>query len=170
MSDKKNLHSLVQQFTQIQWMLTRYHHQHRHHHFHQHMDAALMGDPFRGQMRVLKLLKLNPEIPQKELALVLDMRPQSLGDLLKKLESKGLIVREPDPEDRRAMLIKLTPKGAKADIGEEDPSGFDVLFQCLSDEERDQLSEYLQRIIDDWRGKADIDFGSGHFGIGRWHK
>ena len=170
MSDMNSKHNLVAQFTQIQWLLTRYHHQHRHHQFHKHRDAAMMGDPFRGQVRVLKLLKMKPEITQKELAIILDMRPQSLGDLLKKLESKGLILREPATNDRRAMVIKLTDKGANAEIDEEDETGLDALFQCLSADEREQLSAYLQRIIEDWRSRADIEFGKGHFGFGRWHK
>jgi hypothetical protein len=33
----------------------------------------------------LKLLKMQPEITQKDLSDLLDMRPQSLGTLLKKL-------------------------------------------------------------------------------------
>jgi DNA-binding MarR family transcriptional regulator len=154
--------NLLEQFTQIQWLLVRHHHNHHHHH---HMDFGLMGNPYRGQGRVLKLLKMQPEITQKELSDLLDMRPQSLGDLLKKLEQKGYVTRTPSENDKRAMIIRLTEKGANEEIGDEEQLGFNSLFQCLSEEEQVQLSEYLKRIIDNWRNDDDRDFGHGFHGF-----
>lgn len=157
---------LVEQFLQIQWLLIRHNH-------HNHMAFGLMGNPYRGQGRVLKLLKLKPEITQKELSELLDMRPQSLGDLLKKLEQKGYITRTPSEEDKRVMMICLTEKGRNAELQDDKQLGFETLFDCLSEEEQSQLSEYLKRIIDDWQGGNENNFGSGNFGhdsYWRWHK
>jgi DNA-binding MarR family transcriptional regulator len=120
-----------------------------------------MGNPYRGQGRVLKLLKLKPETTQKELSDLLDMRPQSLGDLLNILEQIGYITRRPSENDKRAMMIRLTEKGANEEIGDEKQLGFDSLFNCLSEEEQARLREYLKRIIDDWRGDTEHDFGFG---------
>ncbi|MDR1070316.1 MAG: MarR family transcriptional regulator [Gracilibacteraceae bacterium] len=149
MGEKKN--DLLEQFMQVHLLLMRNHH-------HNHMIFGLMGNPHRGQGRVLKLLKLKPEITQRELSDLLDMRSQSLGDLLKKLEKKGYITRTPSENDRRAMIIRLTEKGANEEMGNE-KLGFDSLFDCLSAEEQVRLSEYLQRLIDDWRGDTRRDFG-----------
>ncbi|MDR1205383.1 MAG: MarR family transcriptional regulator [Peptococcaceae bacterium] len=152
MCEKKN--NLLEQFMQIHWLLMRNHH-------HNHMSFGLMGNPYRGQGRILKLLKLKPEITQKELSDLLDMRPQSLGDLLKKLEQKGYITRTPSESDKRVMIIRLTEKGANEEIGDEKQLGFDSLFNCLSEEEQARLSEYLERVIDAWHGDTKHDFGFG---------
>jgi DNA-binding MarR family transcriptional regulator len=152
---------LLEQFMQIQWLLIRQHH-------HNHAPFDFAGNPYRGQGRILKLLKMQPEITQKELLELLDMRPQSLGDLLKKLEQKDCITRTPLESDRRVMIIRLTEKGKNVEIQDDKQLGFDNLFDCLSDEEQEQLSSLLERVIDDWRGANDDErnreFGFGHFG------
>jgi DNA-binding MarR family transcriptional regulator len=154
---------LMEQFMQIQWLLIRQHHLN-------HAPFGFSGNPYRGQGRVLKLLKMQPEITQKELLELLDMRPQSLGDLLKKLEQKGYITRTPLESDKRVMIIRLTEKGENAEIKDDKQLGFDNLFDCLSGEEQAQLSGFLERIIDDWRGENsdenNREFGFGHFGLG----
>ncbi|WP_394925489.1 MarR family winged helix-turn-helix transcriptional regulator [uncultured Robinsoniella sp.] len=107
------------------------------------------ASPHKGQGRVLSLLKLQPEITQKELGYLLDMRNQSLGELLGKLERSGYITRTPSKKDRRVMNIKLTEEGAKA-AEQLDGKQDDVnqIFSCLSDEEQAVLSDYLERLID----------------------
>jgi len=36
---------------------------------------------------------------------------QSMAELVGQLERPGYVTREPDPADRRARLVKLTPRG-----------------------------------------------------------
>lgn len=107
------------------------------------------ASPHKGQGRVLSLLKLQPEITQKELGYLLDMRNQSLGELLGKLERNGYITRTPSEKDRRIMNIRLTDEGAKA-AAQLDGKQEDVnqIFSCLSEEEQAVLSDYLERLID----------------------
>ena len=65
---------------------------------HRHMAVGRQRtfmNPHRGQGRVLSILKLKPEITQKELTYLLDMSKQALGELLKKLENCGYITRTP---------------------------------------------------------------------------
>ena len=103
------------------------------------------GNPMKGQGRVLALLKMKPQTTQKELGYLLAMRQQSLSELLAKLEKKGFITRKPSQEDKRVTMIALTESGATAapDLeSEERPN----LFECLTTEERTQLSDYLDRI------------------------
>ncbi|MDR3542072.1 MAG: MarR family transcriptional regulator [Desulfosporosinus sp.] len=134
--DEKNF-DLIEQLTRIEWLLHRYHLQN-------HVQYGPMGDSRRGQGRVLAILKLQPEISQKDLSYLLDMRPQSLGELLSKLEKNGYISRTPSETDRRVMNIKLTQEGTEATV---QGFSFDKLFECLSEEEQTNLSSYLNRII-----------------------
>lgn len=121
-------------------------------HRYQAYEARSSGgfsSPHRGQGRVLGLLKLQPEISQRELGYLLDMRSQSLGELLMKLERGGFITREPAQDDRRVMNIRLTDAGRQAAEGVDDRSGdVKLMFDCLSDDEQAQLGEYLDRILE----------------------
>ncbi|WP_328988857.1 MarR family winged helix-turn-helix transcriptional regulator [Kribbella sp. NBC_01245] len=46
-----------------------------------------------------------------ELARGANMTPQAMGELVDELEELGYVERRPDPTDRRAKLIVLTPRG-----------------------------------------------------------
>lgn len=61
------------------------------------------------------LLSIDPKTgtPSTSLGPKMGIEPTSLSRTLKKLEEKGLIVRKPNPEDGRSVLIILTDEGLK---------------------------------------------------------
>jgi DNA-binding MarR family transcriptional regulator len=63
--------------------------------------------------KALLLLEISPEIGKnpKSLAKSLDLENSSITGLLDRLEKQGLVKRRPNPEDRRGILISLTPDG-----------------------------------------------------------
>ena len=63
----------------------------------------------RAQWTVLMRLDRFEGLKQSELAEVLDLQPISLTRLLDRLAENGLIERRPDPHDRRANRLYLTP-------------------------------------------------------------
>ncbi len=105
-------------------------------------------DTTRGQGRILAALKLKDGIATRELAYVLGIRVPSLNEALSKLENAGYIVREPDPRDRRVQLITLTDSGRALtnQMGEGEPEG-DNIFEVLTEQERANLNDYLDRLI-----------------------
>jgi DNA-binding MarR family transcriptional regulator len=166
-------HDLLERFIHIQWLFIRHHH-------HSHRLHGPTGNPYSGQGRVLKLLKMQPEISQKDLSELLDMRPQSLGELLSKLERNGYITRTASESDKRVMTVRLTEKGAEAGNPDERQPDDGDLFDCLSEEEQDNLSEYLDRIINefekrfgyerDWPGHHRHGARPDGCGFGREHR
>lgn len=133
-------YDLLSQLSRFEWLLHRLR-------LKNHLHFGPMGDPRRGQGRVLGILKMQPEISQRELSYLLDMRPQSLGELLSKLEKNGYITRTTSETDRRMQNIKLTPEGAAATESAEPELGADKLFECLSEEEQNNMRDYLDRLI-----------------------
>ena len=105
-------------------------------------------DTTRGQGRILAALKLKDGIATRELAYVLGIRVPSLNEALSKLENAGHIVREPDPRDRRVQLITLTDSGRAltGQLGEREPES-DNIFEVLTEQERTNLNDYLDRLI-----------------------
>lgn len=149
---KKNTLELLRQFARIEGLLHRYYQKRHKHH-------RPMADPHRGQGRVLALLKLKPEISQKDLSNILDMRSQSLGELLAKLERNGYITRTPSEKDGRVMDIHLTEDGKRASEQNEQETNKETLFKCLTEEEEAVLSDYLGRII----SELEQQFGNDEF-------
>jgi DNA-binding MarR family transcriptional regulator len=61
----------------------------------------------------LALLSIDPVngTPSTSIAPKMGMEATSLSRTLKTLENKGLIIREPNPNDGRSVLLKLTKEG-----------------------------------------------------------
>lgn len=87
-------------------------------------------------------------IPQKELAARIFKDQPTTARILKKMESKGLVTRQVDPDDRRVYLVFLTDKGR--DLKEKlIPLAVIVLIKALKGfekEEIEQLRGMLNRI------------------------
>jgi DNA-binding MarR family transcriptional regulator len=63
------------------------------------------------QYFVLTLLWERDGRPFKELAAAVNCTPATMTGIVDTLEHKGLVTREPNPDDRRSLLVKLTEKG-----------------------------------------------------------
>ncbi|MDR0722764.1 MAG: MarR family transcriptional regulator [Treponema sp.] len=135
--DKKDM-VLHEKFQLLEMMLFRYGQQH----------FGTLGNPMRGQGRILRILKLKNAISQKELSYLLAMRNQSLSEIIAKLEKNGCITKTPSEEDRRTGIIRITDKGmAAAEAMEGRYAQAPDMFACLREEEQKTFGEYLDRII-----------------------
>ena len=65
-----------------------------------------------SQRRVLRQLRDGPR-SAGEVAVALAISAPSLTRQLTKLEDRGLVVRSPDTQDRRKVLVELTPAGRR---------------------------------------------------------
>jgi DNA-binding MarR family transcriptional regulator len=69
------------------------------------------GQPPVGQMAVLGRLDREGPASTSDLAAAERMRPQSMAQTVRDLESAGLVSRRPDPDDGRRALVELTLEG-----------------------------------------------------------
>ncbi|WP_266349596.1 MarR family winged helix-turn-helix transcriptional regulator [Kaistia dalseonensis] len=65
-----------------------------------------------AEARTLAFISRRPGLRQSTLADELCVEPMTLVGFLDRLEAAGLVERIPDPADRRAKLIRLTPNAA----------------------------------------------------------
>jgi DNA-binding MarR family transcriptional regulator len=74
---------------------------------------------------------------------------------LDRLEREGLVAREPDPRDRRGVLVSLTRKGLKVvDRAVEDHLRNEAaLLEALSERERRALDGALGKLLAAWQGE-----------------
>ena len=113
------------------------------------------GNPLRGQGRVLALLKAKPETTQRELSYVLDMRQQSLSELLAKLEDKGYIQRSKSDEDARVVQVSLTDSGREAAPDFSAANKDADVFDSLDAGEREAFEELVDKLIPSLESKLD---------------
>jgi MarR family transcriptional regulator, transcriptional regulator for hemolysin len=74
------------------------------------IDRALEGAGLgltAGEARTLAYVALYPISRQTTLASRMNVEPMTLVTFLDRLESRGLITREPDPTERRAKIVQL---------------------------------------------------------------
>ena len=69
-----------------------------------------------GRVRLMNMLKENGELSQKEIAEKLDIRPQSLSELLVKMESDGFISRRQDKDDKRVIVVASLKKARNSSL------------------------------------------------------
>ena len=100
-------------------------------------------DPRQGQGRILTALRRMNSVSQKELGFILDIRPQSLGELLQKLENNGYISRKRSLTDKRALIVELTEQGETFQLQKPD---YDELFIDLDFEEKKILKQAMEKI------------------------
>ncbi len=101
-----------------------------------------------GRVRLMNMLKENGELSQKEIAEKLDIRPQSLSELLVKMESDGFISRRQDKDDKRVIVVALTEKGEEqlVVLRKANREHAEKLFSPLTDEEKDALIAILKKL------------------------
>jgi DNA-binding MarR family transcriptional regulator len=78
----------------------------------------------------------------------LRIAPRSATDVVDRLESRGLVARAPDPDDRRAMTVSLTGRGVKvlAQVDERRREGAENFFGALTPAQRHTLATLLSRL------------------------
>ena len=97
----------------------------------------------KGQGRLIGFLKRKDGFSTKELSEILNISVTSLNETLNKLEQQNFIRKVPSPKDKRVLLVELTEDGRSLEFKNHE----DVdIFDTLSEEEKENLNEYLNRL------------------------
>lgn len=101
-----------------------------------------------AQSRLLEVIQHTARARWSDIAAALGYSPRTITEALDVLERDGLIVRVPDPADRRARILTVTKKAARALAAAQGARDQvrGVIFGVLSDAERRKLLNMLRRI------------------------
>ncbi|TDW95054.1 MULTISPECIES: MarR family winged helix-turn-helix transcriptional regulator [Kribbella] len=105
-----------------------------------------------GQFRVLRTLdRADRLLRLSELAAQLGIVPRSATSVVDDLEAAGLVARQPDPHDRRATLVYLTPDGLKvlATLRKKRRDVMAGQLARLTADEQQTLADLLQRLAEE---------------------
>lgn len=97
---------------------------------------------------ILRLLRQSAGISQQELARTLGMHASRLVGIIDALESRRLLARAPNPDDRRLYSLHLTDAGSQtlAQIGQIARTHNELMCSGLKSAEAEQLGTLLQKI------------------------
>ena len=110
---------------------------------------ALAGEDMRMWHHVvLSAVRDLAPVAQADLGRGVRLDPKDLVGVLNDLQSAGLVVREPDPKDRRKNTVSLTERGARLlkRCEKAARAANDELLAPLSAAEREQFMAMLLRI------------------------
>lgn len=129
---------LLETLRSVQWRLRR----------RSHGDVEDL-DITPAQGRVLRIVGRCDRPPRMgEVAARLHIAPRSLTDLVDPLEEAGLLHRATDPENRRSLLLELTPAGTGVleELGRRSRDSAARAFAVLDPPDRRSLLELLRRV------------------------
>jgi DNA-binding MarR family transcriptional regulator len=117
--------------------------------FHREYEEAAAARSLTGaQAKVLALLRRGP-MPMRHIAQTLSCEPSNITGIVDRLEGRGFVTREADPQDRRVKLVAATDSGGAASEELRESLNFArEPLAALDDEERTQLRDLLRRILE----------------------
>jgi DNA-binding MarR family transcriptional regulator len=101
------------------------------------------------QYAALHAVQLQPGMDQRTLAGTVGLDTSTVGGVINRLESRGLLARNASPTDRRVRLLSLTPEG-KALLAAIQPAiamTQERILAPLSPEERDHFMRLLNVLV-----------------------
>lgn len=103
------------------------------------------------QARALRLIGDLEPVRPGVLADHLRIAARSVTDVADSLEERGYVSRGPDPDDRRATVLRLTPSGRKVRTAIDDSRREEAedYFARLSERDRAALARILRRLDED---------------------
>ena len=116
----------------------------------------------RPQWQVLSLLARHEGINQGGLAELLEVEPITAGRMIDRLQDADLVERRPDPADRRAWRLHLTPRGAQL-LDQLRPFARDTMelaLEGIGEPERAQLTAALARMQANLSRRAPVEIAA----------
>lgn len=113
-------------------------------------------DAFNGaQGRILYVLWGKDGITISQLSAQTSLANTTLTSMLDRMETSGLIRREPSPRDRRALLIRLTDKARslQADYDRISQQMNERYYEGFTVAEVRQFEAYLERVLSNLEGE-----------------
>ncbi len=113
------------------------------------IDGVTDRRPLLARERILRLIGEDEAISQNKLAAYLSIRPQSLSEMLVKLEKDGYISRTKNERDKRETLVSLTEEGKRRskEVQSARAGQLSDFLSPLTQEEREQLFALIEKLI-----------------------
>ena len=115
---------------------------------HRSRDNLAQWDISPSHSRALAVLTRHGAMRLRDLSEHLHIAARSTTEVVDALQARGLVRRQPDPDDRRATVVQLSEEGVRVGAAirsarDTDAAGF---FGALSSTDRTQLARILNKL------------------------
>lgn len=110
-----------------------------------------------GQPKILEFLAEYGEHEQKDIAAYCEIEPATVGSILLRMETAGLVIRRNRTNNRRSLYVSLTPKGEQMAHKVQDifaRSEAQITAE-LTEEERATLFRLLHKCLQNGKGNGE---------------
>ncbi|MGC9002045.1 MAG: MarR family winged helix-turn-helix transcriptional regulator [Dictyoglomus sp.] len=108
---------------------------------------------YRGQAPILLLLSERDGLTQKEIVENMKIKPSTVAIMIRRMKKRGLVITKRDEKDKRFSKVYLTDEGRKfiCELKKTYKQLEEECFGNFTEEERETLKNYLERIRDNLR-------------------
>jgi DNA-binding MarR family transcriptional regulator len=108
------------------------------------------GELSASQMNMILMIRVRETVSVTQLASLLSVSPPSVSTMVDRLVERGLLTRTPSSEDRRKVVIRVSPEAIEeiSRVEEEVLDAFVKLVEALGAETTRMWCEVLDRIKD----------------------
>ena len=113
------------------------------------LDAWMSLNLGIGQLKTLFFISNRGTTTTGKLATALKVTPTNVTGIIDRLLEKGLITRTGDPDDRRVLVLRTTPKGDElvAELRQKRRERMTEIFNRLNDEEASAVAQGLKIMV-----------------------
>ena len=106
------------------------------------------GELSAPQMNMMMMIRFREAVSVTELAALLNVSPPSVSTMVDRLVERGLLTRTPSDQDRRKVVIRVSPEALKdiAQVEEMILGSFVELVEAVGPETTQKWCEVLQQI------------------------
>lgn len=102
-----------------------------------------------AEIHMIKSIKDNEGIHVTGLAEMLGITKGAVSQMIKKLERKGMIIKDTDPKNLSRLVLRLTQKGNTAYLYHEElHREFDALFSSALENATEENKVFLKKFLD----------------------
>jgi len=121
--------------------------------FERHLGRALTVNP--TDLEAMEELIRDGALSPTELARRLNMSTAAVTTVVDRLTAVGHVSREPNPDDRRGILVVPRPESVRKAMATLMPMilGMDAVVSGFDEDERDTITAYLRAVADVYRAQ-----------------
>jgi DNA-binding MarR family transcriptional regulator len=121
------------------------------------LDAWMSLNLGIGQLKTLFFISNRGATTTGKLATALKVTPTNITGIIDRLLEKNLITRTGDPDDRRVLVLRTTPKGDElvAELRQKRRERMTELFNNLSEKEAEIVAQGLKIMVKAIEAKQD---------------
>lgn len=113
-------------------------------------NDSRFGELSLPQMNMIMMVRIRGTVSVTQLATLLGVSPPSVSTMVDRLVERGLLTRRPSSQDRRMVVIQVSPEAIEeiSQIEEKVLSAFVELVEAVGPETARKWCEVLERIKD----------------------